>query len=245
LSLLSKEPPRTGGWTSTIWSVVASLEHRTGGAWQSSWAYLAETYRPPMEAYVRRLLGRLQGRAGSAEEACEVVQAFLTTCVEKGWLAKADPAKGRFRAYLQTLLRRYVYGHVERERALKRSPGPGRRVVPLLEGDALEAELPAEEPEDVEAFDRGWVRIALDRARARLALKNERYLMVIDDLILTDGEGSEDLAARVALSPTQLPVLRHRARTQFAKLFQEELAATVVDEVAFRDEWRALQAYLP
>ena len=170
----------------------------------------------------------------------------LSDCVAKNWLTRADPAQGRFRAYLQTLLRRHV-GHVLRaERAIKRNPGRDRRVLSLREDE--ETHGAADEPDgadDLTTFDREWVGTAIARARARLAETNVRYALVIDDLIRTEGEGSAGLAAEVGLRPAQVPVLRHRARERFARLFEDELRATVADETAFAEEWRALAAYLP
>ena len=62
---------------------------------------------------------------------------------------------------------------------------------------------------------------------------------------LTDGAGSEDLAARIGVHPKQLPVIRHRARKRLSHLFADELRKTVGDEKAFQEEWRALVAYMP
>jgi DNA-directed RNA polymerase specialized sigma24 family protein len=197
-----------------------------------------------MERYVRRVLSRTTGRQASLEEAADIVQEFLGACVKGQWLSRADPTKGRFRAYLQTLLRRYTYRVLKRGAAQKRSPGPGRQVYELLEEEDRRALTPEEQAE-LDDFARGWVKIAVDQALARLAEENERYKVVILDLIQTDGEGSDDLALRVDVRHGQLPVLKHRARKRFCAIFEEELAQTVGDQEAFEEEWKAVTAFLP
>lgn len=230
----------------THWRVVATLDRRDDPAWQESWQALVTAYTAPMQAYARSVLSRARGRAVGADEAAEMVQGFLASCVHKGWLSRADQDRGRFRAFLQALLKRYVLRVLRDASAQKRTPGPGRAVLPLHEaGVAGDPGLEVDDAEDRAAFDREWVEVALERARGRLRAHNTRYLQVIDDLVATDGAGSPGLAARLGLREQQLPVLRHRARERFAKMLVEELRATVADEQAFLEEWAALAPYLP
>ena len=166
-----------------------------------------------MERYAASVLARTRGRA-SAEEAAEVVQGFLAACLEKGWLERADPGRGSFRAFVRTLLRRYVYARLREGQARART-------LSLDAGDL--AEPADDEQPDLDAFDRGFVEIAVERALARLLRERERYHAVVADLIATDGEGSSDLPGRLGVSDAQFPVLRHRARKRFARLFEDEL----------------------
>lgn len=233
-----------GEWAETRWSVVSSLGRRDDPDWNASWVYLVETYRPAMERYVRTVLSRARGRPASIEEAEELVQGFLAVCVEKEWLAQATATRGRFRAYVRTLLQRYVYKRLRHAGARKRRPPDGMTTYGLFEHDAVHHATPEEDAELAE-FDRGWVSVAVDRALQRLALDHVRYQVIIADLLSTDGEGSPDIGELVGAEPKQLAVLRHRARKRFRALFEEELRATVGDRAAFEEEWRALQPYLP
>lgn len=242
--ILEPMPPRRQSWDNTRWSMIGRLDRRQEPAWQASWSYLLERYREPMERYARRVLARAGG-ARAAEEAGDVVQDFLATCVEKGWLSRADPVRGRFRAYVQTLLRKYVYGYLRYRNAQKRSPGPGREVFTVLESDAVSREPTPDEVAELQEFDRSWVQVALHAALARLAEEQPRYHLVVNDLLLTGGAGSSDLAQRAGVRGPQLPVLKHRARRRLAGLFAAELEATVADEEAYDEELRALEAYIP
>jgi len=123
MQILDPKPPGGLAWATTRWSIVSNLDEREDPHWDVSWAYLAEHYERPMTIYARRLLARAPGGAASAQDAPDVVQAFLTACIEKDWLSRADPQRGRFRAYVQVLLRRYVTRWLRRRLARKRQPG--------------------------------------------------------------------------------------------------------------------------
>jgi hypothetical protein len=197
-----------------------------------------------MVTYVRRLVERFRGRAVSSEYAEDVVQAFLTDCVEKEWLGRADNTRGSFRVFVRVLLKRYTMHHLKAVLAKKRQPGGGRKLVSL---EALDVSLAgsADPSEDAHAFDRSWVQIAIDSALRRLRDENLRYHEVILDLILTHGEGSHDLPKRLGLVPDQMAVLRHRARSRFSSLFEEDFRTTVRDRAELESEWEALHPFLP
>jgi DNA-directed RNA polymerase specialized sigma24 family protein len=235
LGVLERGRPPRRDWATTQWSAVVGLTPAAPERREASWTWLATTYQVPLERYAAGVLARVRGRS-SADEAAEVVQDFLATCLEKRWLERADRSRGSFRAFVRVLLRRFVYAGLR----------GGRSAARTLSLDAASVEEPAgEDRSAVEAFDREFVRVAVDRALETLRQERERYHAVIVDLIATDGQGSADLAARMGVSSAQLPVLRHRARKRFARLFEEEVAATVGDDDAFDDEWRVLAPYLP
>lgn len=244
MALLRDSGDRDARWAATHWSRIAALDGPPTDLRESSWGYLVSAYQRPMEEYVRRALSRWRGRPCSREDASALVQDFLGECAASSWLSRADPKRGPFRAFLQTLLRRFTLRHLRHERAARRTPPAGARLIPI--SDAMAGEpISAGRRADMDAFDRTWAQVAVERARQLLGKASPRYLTVIDDLILTHGEGSDDLAQRLGLRDQQLPVLRHRALKRFAVLFEKELAATVGDAQQFRDEWRALAPYLP
>lgn len=235
---------RKDPWARTRWSVVISLDQPDDPRWEASWAYLVDAYRHVMERYVARALARAGRRGAVSDEAADVVQDFLSDCIAKGWLSRARPDRGRFRAFVQTLLRRYTYSYLRHSGAKKRTPPDGTAVLPLLSEDAIEPCSPSDE-QDLREFDEGWVRVAVDRALESLRAENARHATIVCDLIAGDGTESPDLPERIEARDEQMPVLRHRARKRFVALFESELQATVDDEDAFAEEWRALRPYLP
>ena len=206
--------------------------------WEASWRHLFEVYEPAMRRYVAALLEPMTAGRVAPEDAADVVQDYLATCLEKGWLEREARDIRCFRAYLQTQLKRFTFTWVRDRRAKKRNP-PN----PLSDGGLATA--PTEGPDPAAALDAGLVEVVLRRARSRLREGNEVYAEIIDDLLRTEGTGSGDLAQRIGHDPKDLPLLRHRARRRFAALFADELRATVREDDAFADLLQRLEAHLP
>ena len=212
---------------------------RADPRWLRSWDYLFRLYAPAMSRYVRSVLSRALNRSVDIDEATDVVHAYFAACLEMGWLDSERHDIRCFRAFLQTQLKRFAYGHLEREFAKKRRP-PG-----AVSHEALDGVRGAEpDPAEVE-LDRGWVEVAVELATEELREANADYHEVILDLLRTEGEGSEDLPERMGRTPRQMKNLRHRARRRFALLVHEHLRQSVVDEEAFEALCERLDAYLP
>ena len=206
--------------------------------WNESWDYLCGLYTPAMVRYVRSVLGRRLGRTVEHEEAADVVQDYLTQAVEKGWLSRDGEEIRCFRAYLQAQLSRFTVSYLRHKFAQKRAP-KGAEAAEVLERVAAEdADLAAE-------LDAGWVEAIKDRVLVQLQAANPTYAEIIHDLLRTDGEGSEDLAAQLGKPETRVKDLRYRARRRFALLFYEELRLSVRDELAYEELCHRLEPHLP
>ncbi len=220
-------------------SLVPPPDDRDDPMWEESWRFLFHQYTPAMQQYVRRILTTATGGSVSLEEASDVVQEYLTCCLEKGWLSRDAAVIRCFRAYLQTQLRRHVYDYLEHKHRKKRRP-PGLESAEVLES------IPGDAPDPAEAeFDSSIVRIVVDRCLEKIRGRNETYARILDDLLATDGVGSVDLAERMKRTPREIAYLKHRARRRFGILFVDELAASVRDREALDDLIRALRPYLP
>ena len=93
-------------------------------------AELCAAYWYPIFAYIRR-------HGHDADDAYDLTQAFFARLLEKGTVAAADPARGRFRAFLLADCRFFLADARDRENALKR--GGGAMTFSL---DARDAETP-------------------------------------------------------------------------------------------------------
>ena len=107
---------------STRWSVVLAAGRGQGPGAREALEFLCRDYWYPLYAYVRR-------RGHDADAARDLVQEFFTRLLERNTIAAADPARGRFRAFLLTALRNFLSNERTRERAGKR--GGGRDVVSI------------------------------------------------------------------------------------------------------------------
>src|SRR5258705_212442 len=158
---------RRRDFPSTCWSRVmdgAAGDRRTASE------ELANAYWKPIYAYIRAKWAKTN------EDAKDLTQDFFLWMMESGTLSKADPNRGRFRAFVKVALEHYLIAEQRRLAALK--GGGDRRILAL---DAAPDELnalgipdPAGRPPE-EALDGAWRNDLLARAAARLetVLKEE------------------------------------------------------------------------
>lgn len=144
----------------TRMSVVAGLSDPDPARAHRSFARVAEVYGKPLYKHVRLRWHR------SAEDAADLVQEFLAVCFERDYLARWDPARASFRAFLRTCVDRFVAKDIDASQAQKR--GGGAR--PLSLDFALaEHELAGAAVPDVESvFEREWTRTVFELALASL-----------------------------------------------------------------------------
>lgn len=203
-------------------------------------AELCQIYWPPLYGYLR-------GRGYDAEKAQDLTQGFFARFLEKQSVGVADPARGRFRAFLLTALKRYVINEYEREAAAQRG---GRHVHVALDFEDAERTYALERrnedtPERV--FDRKWAAITLDRALRRLRKEFDR-----------DGKGAEadallpyltetselpaykEVGAKLGLTEGAVKVAVHRLRQRFGVVLRLEVGETVVEPGDIEDEMREL-----
>src|SRR6187455_3140344 len=108
--------PGRGKFVTTHWSLAlaaAREEDRDGCRAMES---LRERYWYPLYVFARR-------RGYSAEDAQDLTQAFFTRLLDKGDVARASPARGRFRSFLLASLQNFLINEYDRARALKRGGG--------------------------------------------------------------------------------------------------------------------------
>jgi RNA polymerase sigma-70 factor (ECF subfamily) len=205
---------------------------------------LCSAYWYPIYACVRR-----QGY--SPEQAQDLTQDFFAYLLERSLIARADPERGRFRAFLRTVCVRHLAAHRDRENAAKR--GGGRPPLPI---DGLEAERryalePAHELTPERNFDRAWALTLLGRVvdRLRREYDDAGRVATFEELlaVLTRGPGSDAytaIARRLGTSEGNIRVAVHRLRSRYGLLLREEIAATVDNASQLDDELRALFAAL-
>lgn len=228
----------------THWSVVRDAAGAPGGAAGPALETLAGAYWPPLYAFLRRA-----GHSGPDAE--DLVQGFFARLLEKGWLAQADPARGRFRTYLLAALKHFVAHERERARALKR--GGGRARVSLADLRAEDARLGGLKdrltPE--QAFERRYAEALLGRALARLAAterdasgERARRFDALAPLLWDDAAPRGKVAQALGLAAPALRVALYRLRLRLRDAIRAEVAATVDDPAQVDAEIACLIAAL-
>jgi RNA polymerase sigma-70 factor (ECF subfamily) len=209
----------------TRWTLILGA-HEGGEARRAALDQLFSRYWKPVYFFVRR-----KGRPPEAAE--DVVQGFFLHLLQRDFLERLDPARGRFRSYLLRSLEHYMVNLHEKETAAKR--GGGFRFEPL-DVDAAERELPSTPEHPVDAFDREWAMGVMERALLRLRREYEegrrkgRADVVLSFFSLDGAPSYADAARASGMTPTQFKAALHRARARFRELLQDEVAATVEDD---------------
>lgn len=224
------------GFDNTRWSVVLRAGHATPDA-NAALAVLCRTYRAPVLTYIRR-----RGYADDAAE--DLAQAFFTQFIEHAWHTRADPARGRFRSFLLTAVKRYLIDCDQEARRLKR--GGAFRFETLSE--TIGSDLPSDETPD-QAFERDWALAVLNNAFARLRAEAEQLgkAQLFEHLSpflveRPDDADYADAAAALAMRRNTLAVAVHRLRRRLRELVHEEISDTTVDGDGLGEELNTLRA---
>jgi len=225
----------------TRWTLILASQQDRAAA-RSTLEQLFAIYWKPVFFYLRR-----KGLAPeAAEDAC---QSFFLQLLEHEFLARLDPARGRFRSYLLTALDHHLVNLHEKQSARKR--GGGIRFVPL-DVALAERELVAAPDAAASAYEREWALGMMERALARLRGEYEagarkgRADTVARFFGLERAPSYSEAAAECGMSVPQFKASLHRARARFRELLREEVAATVDGDAAvdaeIADLVRALSA---
>lgn len=222
---------------STRWSVVlkAGSADREGKAALES---LCRTYWMPAYLYVRR-------RTASTHDAEELTQEFFASLLERDAIARADPARGRFRAFLVTALKHFLTNEAARASAQKR----GGRRRPLAMDIRLAEDQFASAGRAMTAeqeFERRWAVAALEQALARLASEESaagrvRLFETLRPFLSGQNESSAAEAGQeLGISEQAVRAAVYRLRKRFRAALREEIRATVDSADEVEDELRRL-----
>jgi DNA-directed RNA polymerase specialized sigma24 family protein len=209
----------------TRWTLILASQ-QGGEAEKAALEQLCATYWKPVYFFLRR-----KGLAPAAAE--DAVQGFFLHLLQRDFLPRLDPARGRFRSYLLRSLEHYLVNLHEHDSALKR--GGGHRFVPL-DVALAERDLPAAPSPPLDAFEKEWALGLMERALSRLRREYEEGKRKgRPDVVLRffglDGAPTYAEAARdCAMTVPQFKAALHRARARFREILHEEVAATVDDD---------------
>lgn len=233
-----------GQLPTTHWSMVLSAGRGEDTRAREAFARLCRTYWYPVHAFVRR-----QGHA--SDDAQDLTQAFFAHLVEHHVVAKAHPAKGKFRSFLLTSLRHFLAN--ERAHAHAQKRGGGRPLVPLDTAFAetrFAAEAVSRESPD-KAYERNWalalMEQVLNRLRAeQVARGKEKQFEQLRDCLMgePDVPGYADLAGKLGLSADAVKMAVCRLRQRYRELLRAEIAETVSSPAEVEEEIQHLFAVL-
>jgi RNA polymerase sigma factor (sigma-70 family) len=221
--------PRGGRFGTTRWSLVLAAGQTSNERSAQALANLCEMYWYPVYAFIRR-------QGCRQEEAADLAQEFFTRLLQKNYVHDADPAKGRFRAFLCGSIRHFLSNERDRARTLKRG---GSQPPISLDVEVAEGTYRIELRDDLtpeKLFDRRWALILLERVLARLrdghvaAGKGELFDR-LKGFLTGDNDGVPYAGVAVALGMSEgaVKVAVHRLRRHFRDTLIEEISETVSD----------------
>ncbi len=230
--------PAAQAFPSTRWSRILSPGSQ---GTQPDVEGLAQSYWRPVYGYVRAHWARTN------EDAVDATQDFFVWMMERGFLARADPKRGRFRGFLKTSLRNFLS---DRERQRKAQKRGGDRVHLRLEidDDDLPNIAPAsaqQTPEEI--LDTLWRAALVERATRTLeeeldALGKGTYFEVFRDYFLSSDANVNyaAIAERYELSPAQVSNYLMHAKKRYRQLLRAAVMETVTNPEDLEEELRWL-----
>jgi len=226
----------------TRWTLVVAAGDPHRKEARSALVSLCENYWYPLYAYLRR-------RGYPSDLAQDLTQEFFIRVLEGRYLNRAEPEKGRFRAFLLTSLKFFVADEEDRQRAHKRGGG---LLVPLefSSGEERYQREPAHDDTPERIFERRWALSVLDRVVEKL--RNEfvqhgrpEHFERLKVFLLGQSDAPyAALAQELNTSEGALKVAIHRLRKRYSELFRQEIADTVADPNEVESEFRHLAAVL-
>ena len=234
--------PGSSQFPTTRWTLVVAAGDPNRKEARSALVALCENYWYPLYAYLRR-------RGYPADHAQDLTQEFFIRVLEGRYLDRADPEKGRFRAFLLTSLKFFVADEEDRSAAQKRGGG----AVVSLEfpsGEDRYQHEPAHDETPERIFERRWALAVLDRVVERLRNefvqhgRPEHFERLKVFLLGKSDAPYAALAREMNTSEGALKVAIHRLRKRYRGLFRQEIADTVADPADVESELRFLAAAL-
>ena len=224
----------------THWSVVLAARSAEPAHARAAMEALCRAYWLPLYAFVRR-------HGHDRHEAQDLTQAFFARFIEKGYVADADRAKGRFRTFLLVALKRFLADDRDRRHAQKRG---GFRPVVSIDADLAESQLAAtaahgESPDIL--YERQWALTLLDRVRARLraeytASGRAGLFDLIEGRLTRDDDARPyaEIATRLGLTVPAVKMAVQRLRARYRRRLRAEIGRTVSAPEEVEDEIRHL-----
>jgi RNA polymerase sigma-70 factor (ECF subfamily) len=232
--------PAAARFPTTIWSRVVAAQDRATPEARAALAELCGAYWFPLYALIRR-------KGNCPEAALDLTQGYFARLLERGTVAAADPAKGRFRSFLVADCTRFLADRHEHERALKRGGGAASLSIDARDAEGRYLREPSHGYTAERLFEREWALALLDTVLALLRHEYERSgrgaMFDVLKVVLTEGRGTvpqAEMAARLGVTAGAVQVAVHRLKRRYREVVREAIGATVGDVAEVEDEIRDL-----
>jgi RNA polymerase sigma-70 factor (ECF subfamily) len=209
----------------TMWLMVKGASNPSSPQVHQALESLCRAYWEPIYAFIRRT-------GKSPHDAEDLTQRFFMHLLADNRLQHAEPAKGRFRSFLQRSIKNFLVDDWRCKPAPERGHG-------LLEIDAEQGEHrykhePADKLDPEKIFQRVWARKVMDLAMARLKAEHDDAGMPgLFNHLHSFLPGNEPIcsraqaAERLGMTSTALDTAFHRMKKRYRELLRREIAETL------------------
>jgi len=247
-SMSAPAPNSTSGgaqwFATTHWSVVLAAKQGEPSEAADALEKLCRTYWPPLYAYIRR-------DGHDATEAQDLTQEFFARLLKKDFLARLTHQRGKFRSFLLTFLKHFLFDQRDKARTQKR--GGGHTVLSLDAGEGEEGYLsePVDQLTPEKIFERRWVQTLLQRAFDRL----EAEYVKVDNAALFEALKDfqprqpgcltyAQIAAGLGTTEAAVKSAMQRMRQRHREILREEISHTVTSPMEVEEEIRHMREVL-
>lgn len=245
ISLAAPSGNRMDAFATTRWTLVLKAAAEDP-------AYDRPALGELMARYWQALYGYARFKGLSASDAEDATQEFLSQLLDRGFLEKADPLKGRFRSFLLTAWKRFL---IDRHRYETREQRGGQIKHRPIAIDSAEQHwltsriLYSTDPD--RAFMLDWVNGIMEQTRLRMQQDyssggREVFFKTMFPLLSNslDENDYQSLAKELKTTSNAIKVGLHRLRQRFAQKLREVVAETVEEPEETESEIRELSRYL-
>jgi len=212
----------------TRWSMVlAAAGQPMATGTMAALEQLTKAYWQPVYAFIRR-------QTASASDAEDLTQEFFARLLEKQFLNSADPARGKFRSFLLTAVKHFLYNQRDQSKAQKR--GGKVRIISIAHKDGDLDNLPSQDLSPDQVFARQWALSVLDQVikalRQEYQLRDKLAVFEALKDSLAGSKGSQvmaEAAKTLGFSAGATRVAMHRLRRRYREILRQHIAQTVAD----------------
>lgn len=177
-------------------------------------------------------------RAGgiNPDRARDLTQGLFADLLEREDFAKADPERGRFRAFLRTCARNWMHNEHNRERAKKRGGAAQTFSIDTPEEEQRLQHEPMIEQDAGAIFERRWAQAVIEQALNALAAEEHQGGRGnVFEILRPSLEGDNlsqpwaKVAADLGTTEGALRVAVHRLRQRFRARLEAEVRDTLAE----------------
>jgi DNA-directed RNA polymerase specialized sigma24 family protein len=203
-----------GEFQPTLWTTVLKAKDATSPERRQALESLIQVYWKPVYFFIRR-------RGNDVESSKDLTQSFFAAFLEKDFLKRVSPEKGKFRSFLLASLTYFLSDEFDRSTALKR--GGGFAFVRPEDG------LQAGDASPEETFFTQWAVETMAKAVSRLKAECSPE----DFALLTEGRST-------GLSTSDRKNRLHQMRLRLRAILRDVIRPSVELESDIDDEVSAL-----